>query len=507
MRRNKFILFCIVFLFLIFLPYFVRMVSPDNGYVFGGFLLNPIDGNSYLAKMEIGQNGRWGFTLPYTAEAGEGEALFLFYIILGHLSRLSGLDNIVVFHIARVISAFVLLFVLNRFIKLVFPKIETLSENALIMAALGSGLGWLFAISGYLFSDFWVAEAYPFLSTYSNPHFGLGMALTLLIFILFIQPTKKSGLVKIFIFGLLLSIIMPFGYVVAAVVILIYELQNLVMHKKLNFEKLLVFVPGGIFLVYQYYVTLTNPVLAGWNKQNITDAPPFFDLLVSFSPALLLAIFGVKDFLKSEKPARKLVLIWFIAGLVLIYLPFSLQRRFMFAFYIPVSLLAVKGIELIRIRFNWQKNYLFLFVLIFSLLTNVFLLTSGIMSRGGDTSKLYFDRQEMEVLQWIKANTDEGALILCSPDTGMLIPAYTGRRVIYGHPFETLNAENEKLAVTTYFESAESVEDQEEFLMEKEVDYILYGNREKLIGFPESIRDKKIVYQNEEVSLYDAHSQ
>ena len=69
------------------------------------FLYNPQDGNSYLAKMYQGWEGNWRFVLPYTAEAGEGAYLFLFYILLGHIARVCGLSPILIFHLVRVLCS------------------------------------------------------------------------------------------------------------------------------------------------------------------------------------------------------------------------------------------------------------------------------------------------------------------------------------------------------------------------------------------------------------------
>ena len=68
----------------------LAVIAGGDTHVFGGFLLNPLDGNSYLAKMQQGASGSWRFTLPFTPEPGEGAYLFLFYLALGHLCRLTG---------------------------------------------------------------------------------------------------------------------------------------------------------------------------------------------------------------------------------------------------------------------------------------------------------------------------------------------------------------------------------------------------------------------------------
>ena len=51
----------LLFVALISASYLWAYQSSGNEYEFGGFLLNPIDGNSYLAKMYQGWLGNWRF--------------------------------------------------------------------------------------------------------------------------------------------------------------------------------------------------------------------------------------------------------------------------------------------------------------------------------------------------------------------------------------------------------------------------------------------------------------
>ncbi len=67
MRSNWFpILLGALYIVLISARYI--LAYQDEGYRFGGFLLNPIDGNTYLAKMYQGWQGSWRFSLPFTVE-------------------------------------------------------------------------------------------------------------------------------------------------------------------------------------------------------------------------------------------------------------------------------------------------------------------------------------------------------------------------------------------------------------------------------------------------------
>ena len=101
---------------------------------------------------------------------------------------------------------------------------------AFLLVSLGSGFGWL-GLVGFT-SDFWVAEAYPFLASYSNPHFILGLALILSIIILSENHDHYLKWPGIFFLSLALSIILPFGVIVAGMVLLSRSLIKWVVREK-----------------------------------------------------------------------------------------------------------------------------------------------------------------------------------------------------------------------------------------------------------------------------------
>ena len=90
---------------------------------------------------------------------------------------------------------------------------------------------------------------------------------------------------------------------------------------------------------------------------------------------------------------------------------------------------------------------------------------------------------------------------------GLFIPAYTGQPVLYGHPFETLNAEKEEQAVRDFYSSGNSVDDQRKFIEANKINIILYGNREEAIGFPKYLNQLPLLYSNDKIKIYAAHSQ
>lgn len=505
MRLRKVLPVAFIYLCTLILPFIAALILAGKDYVFGGFLLNPLDGNSYLAKMMLGWQGEWIFRLPYTANPGSGAYLFLFYILLGHISRLLAINLLVMFHITRLISAGLMFYAIIRFIQRFFPESHWLAPS-LWLLIFGSGLGWLTALFGGFTADFWVAEAFPFLSAFSNPHFPLGIAILLTILMEFQQTLSWGRILALGLLSFLLSIILPFAVVIAIVIMGITTLWEWAETRHLKWQALIcVGVPGGICLIYQFTATLADPVLALWNQQNLTISPPLWNLLISFSPAIIFAGWGIYKLLPQiTHPGRRLLISWFGSGLILTYIPFSLQRRFMTGLFIPVAILAILGISQISSR-KWSRN-LFLLLIMLSLPTNLLILLGGLGADLQHNSALFNSRSENQALTWIDQNTQKGDLILASPEFGTWIPAQTGRRVIYGHPYETVSAEKEKQILVDFY-SGQNPGEMDTLIEKLGVREIIWGPRENKYGTIREINGYSHVAQFGDVAILEIKAQ
>ncbi len=521
------ILLCVLALLLISLPYLFAWAWAGPERVFGGFLLNPLDGYSYQAKMLQGWQGGWLFHLPFAAEPGQGVALnFLFYLFLGHLARWSGLPLLLVFHLARLLGAATLLGSLWRFFRLTSPPGADLNLR-FGLAALGLGMGWLTFLFGHIPSDFWVAETYPLLSMYANPHFPLSLALML--WLIVPGPAAPRSTAAAALFSLGLSILSPFGVVMSGLILaawLAWELATIWrqagLRSALTFKadaarrllaRLLAVGVGGLpILLYYQWTVATHPVLAIWNAQNQTLTPPAWDVLLALSPALMLAGWAVYRWWASRAtdPAHgrfpweaRVLLVWLAVGLGCIYLPVSLQRRFMLGLFVPAVGLAgyaLDGLREARPALARRLARLAVGLSLPSLLLLLLIHLFGVFSRAPE---YYLDRAEVQALDWIAANTPAEALILAGPQTGLYIPARTGRRVIYGHPYETPQAEAEKAAVEQFFTAGQmSAPAAQDFLNRRRVDFVFYGPRERALGPLPPGLSLQLAFQAGEVSIY-----
>jgi hypothetical protein len=422
--------------------------------------------------------------------------------LLGHLARLVGLPLVWMFHLSRIAAGICMLSALWQFCMWCAGRDESRAWRMFLLAGVGSGLGWLAALStGYLSGDFWIAEAYPFLSLYANPHFPLGMALLLWSCCLVFEEEKKR-LVLLPVASLLLGLVQPFGLVVLAFALAGFILSGLPKIRPGDlFRFALAILPGGLILVYQLVAIRSDPALRLWDSQNLTPAPPGFDLLISFSPALIFAVFGVYRAWRWNDQPAKMLSVWLVMGVIAVYLPFNLQRRFLSALYIPIACLAIPGIYFVAGKLK-QGMWVWPLVVGISLLTNVMLLVSAVPAVFRQDEILYLSKGEADAMLWLKENTPAETTILASPETGMYIPAWSGRHVVYGHPFESVQAQEAEKLTRGFFSGSLDAPGQKSFIQDRKIEVIFFGPREQSLGQIPVAWKTNVLYQNDEVTLF-----
>jgi len=104
-------------------------------------------------------------------------------------------------------------------------------------------------------------------------------------------------------------------------------------------------------------------------------------------------------------------------------------------------------------------------------------------------------------IKWISMNSPAGSLVLTSPSIGLYIPAYTNDRVIYGHPYETAEAQRNLVRVEEFFSKMSPVE-QQKYLINEGVDYILTASEISAGPMNYSPINANVVYQIDDVKIY-----
>jgi hypothetical protein len=464
------------------LPFLLAWQATPDGGQYTGLLINHYDGESYYAKMQQGARGDWLFHLAFTPEPHDGALIFTFYLALGQLSATLDLPIPVVYHLARALAGLLLLIVAYHFIARFFDRVTT-RRAAFLLLGFSAGLGWLLAPLGLITADLWVAEGFTFLSILANPHFPLSISLMLLIFLSALdlgeRPLRIPRLLGAAGLGLLLAVIQPFAVPIVLVVLGVYLVIIAWRNRRLPWSEIAtagaVAAGSAPIMFYDLYVYNTNPALAAWSAQNLTPSLPPWDYALGYGLILLLALGGIAVAVRRRECPDLFLLAWVGSVVVLLYVPFALQRRFITGLHVPLTLLAALGLEQILLpRVKSRRRALATGLIVgLTALTNLFVPLVSVVGVSQGRQPLVMTGDQAAASAWLSDNTAWTDTVLAPPEAGQFIPAWAGNRVVYGHPFETIDAETKEAEATRFFSPEASTAERRDLLDRYGVRYVL----------------------------------
>ncbi len=503
-----------VALLLVNLPYLVapRLTAPQSS--FSGFLLNPIDGHSYLAKMRQGAAEPLEFRLPYAAEPGDGALLFVYYLVLGRVGSWAGLAPLTIYHTARVLGSAAMFAATYFFVKRILAPGQAQSA-AFGLALFGTGIGWLAVPFGLTPVDLQVPEAIPFMSAYANAHFPAATAL-LLFSVTAIASSYPAWLIYLASLGL--SLIQPHSSLSVAAALGAWVLVEASLrrnpdggpgsdlgseHWRPHLVGITAFLLGALpILVYDFGVIRTHTVLGAWAAQNTTPSPSLPETLLGYGLLVPLAVIGITTVKLRERTESRLLVSWVLVNALLLYGPFLLQRRLSLGLFFPLAALAGLGLERLASR-RRRFSFLMVGVLALSLPSNGLVIASGLSSVARGDPTLVVDRDDLELTQWIGSHLIDSELILAGPRTGNRLPAFSSARVIYGHPFETPKAAEWNAELGRLFGWDQDPAGGLERLRYLGIRYVLYSSEEMAIGSPSWLSKLELVHEVGVGQLYE----
>lgn len=473
-----------VLITLAFTPFLWVVVVGLSGtpWDFMGMLHDYQDGAVYLSEIFQGSQGRLLTHFLHTPEPHRGTFLNVIYPVLGQVAHLTGLSNVIMFHIGRAAAALFMYMSLYQLGAAIWVKPRS-RRIFFVIASLGSGMGWLFSAltenPGFL--DLTMPETFPFYSTLVNIHYPLAtgsLALFAAVMVIAFQPgaeetpTPYNGGGMLLLISTALALIYPIAQVLALAVMsvyfAIYAYQRRRFSERLWRWLLWFAVPSLPMMAYYLAVFIYNPIITELFRQEnaIPPSAPWI-LVASFGLPLLIALPGLLRGVRRFEPyGDQFMLIWLITAVALIYLPSVLQQRFAIGLMIPVAYFATRAIEdvwfnLINRRWRFRVFNGLIPVMAAShvllLLLPVGPITSAdTRSNGG----LLLEREYRAAFDWLRQRLEPGTVVLAAPNTSLWLPAETGVRVAYGHPDLTLENDAKVREATAWFAIADAGDSQ-----------------------------------------------
>src|SRR5512146_3147212 len=131
------------------MPDWAGYSASNRTTAFGGAYFDPQDYAVHIAMIRAGMQGEWGYHIRFTTEPHSTAYLRMFYILLGELNRLLGIAPETIFQVARWLFGYLALFSIYMLARRCFGNTRW-QWFAFLLAVLGSGLGWLQRIFGWV---------------------------------------------------------------------------------------------------------------------------------------------------------------------------------------------------------------------------------------------------------------------------------------------------------------------------------------------------------------------
>jgi hypothetical protein len=478
---------------------------------FMGALHDYRNGASELSRVFQGAEGRWLTYFLHTPEPHNRVFIETIYAFLGQISRITLLSPLVIFHVARLAASYIMYLALYQFAASVWTKVRT-RRLFFMLAAIGGGFGWVLGpLTGNVtYLDLTAPEAFPFYSSLVNVHFPLAIACLAVMSSVIImafrpggiqEPNLRNGGLVISLLSFILVVIYPLAFVsimIAFVVCLVWTAYR-ARRIDVSQARWLMWMMLPALPVLAYYgaiLTYNDLVVEIWEQQNSSAPASPLVLILSLGPLVIIALPGIYRAVRRFEPdGDQFLVIWFITIIVLIYLPTLARQRFVLGITIPLVYFGTRSLEdfwlnYVNRRWRWRIMVGAIPLLAASHILVLILPLRSISD--GDFSEaegMLLQEDYFVVFDWLESRTNANDVVLASPTVSLWLPVWTGARVVYGHPTETVEASKKKQAVEDWYAGFTDETDCLQLLQgvfsfrdSYTVKYVLFGPQEMSLG-------------------------
>ena len=508
---------CILLIVVITLPYILGFALQTDDYKFSGSFIGVDDQNSYLAKMRAGYEGEWLNQSPYTNYPQNGVAIYLPFVYLG---KLAGGDNLVgqlqfLMLMLHVVSAILYFYAIKKFFDY-FLEETSIKKIAMILVLFGSGFGFLYftGLSSLwgerLPLEIYSPEAFSFLALLTLPHIIIARSFLLLSIVTWFSKDgitigkfnidyKYVTIIYSYFIYLFQPIDLPILFGIIAIQFLLLAFKDYRINKRSipgiireepfrsAFVYYVLMLPA---IAYNLYLLMFDSYIKAWGAQNKLFTAPIQDYLLAYGVFLLFSvIYFVKA--KNISTEQKTLGVWIVISLIGIYLPISIQRRFIEGSWIFISLFTILGLEKLAIFTKHKlKMRIGIIILCFS---SLFLLSGSIFQILSMPDRVFVNKSKLELYNFINDALEKHEFIFTNHDIGNEIPVWTSNRTITGVGPESINEQEYLLLYQDYVDKKISDTEFEQQLSAMEINYFVAENSKRI--------NCDLLFRNDEYSL------
>lgn len=454
------------------LPVLYGWVNARPGSVYTGMKgLNATDFNANLAWIEQCRHGSILLKNLYSHEFQQGFMIRPVYFLISLPFGLTSFSNGVVYHIERIVCGLVLLWVLFILLGRLTPW-HSVVWIAFALLAFTSGLGFLFISRLDHPIDLTVPEATLFLSLGEAPHFLYCLLLLWTGATAFYTAARDGRRMPWL--PLICLFVLWWEHPYDALTLSAIGAASAILRPAWRDRMWTILSIGGAAIapVIYYKYLFALPAFAGWAAQNVLVTPPVISLLTAYAPLILLAIPGVVHLHRNgDRKLLWFLVLWIGAQILLVYLPFSFQRRSLAGLQFPLALLAAVGLA------RLHRPVLIAAVILLTASGSLWSTWQQALELKPVRMPFYLPEDYAETFNWLR--TQEPGVVLSAYVTGNFIPAWTGFPVYIGHSIQTADIAEKRKRVAAFF-----AQPTQEFLEREHIRYIFYGREERPLALP-----------------------
>ena len=499
-RRLRWLIFAL--LLATTLPYLWALAITPIGFGYTGLLFSPDDQNVHLMWAKQAAQGHFFMQDLFTTEhLSTGEKPLFANFLTTFIGALSWplFSLIFAYHVVRLTAGALCLWCFYQ-LAAQLTNDKRIRFFATFLAAFSSGGGWLRDTVPFLSSRIWMdrpdnenfammPEGFAFPSLFIFPINAAALALLALVYlcVLRAQNGEKRALKIGFGAAFLLSNIHTYDALPLGATLLIWALFCGLKNKKKAFAPLIIASGALPPLLYQIYV-FKNSSEFQLKAITITAPPPLPDVLLSYAPLLLLAIFGMWTLRQNQ--AARLLMLWSLVTLIMIYAPLSFGRKMIEGFHLPLCFFAAIAVfELLENRTFVLQRTLATFCGLLLCLSSLQFISwcladapKSIVPYRGNMPPLYLSVFDGGVLDDLRAQYQKDkfqnkppAAILSLAFVGNYIPQKTGYHAFLGHWAETLDIDRKSAETNAFYQGQMSRADALDWLHKNHIRYVFYG--------------------------------
>jgi hypothetical protein len=253
-------------------------------------------------------------------------------------------------------------------------------------------------------------------------------------------------------------------------------------------------------LLYQVLV-FRNSIEFQVKAQTPTLPPPLIEILSSYAPLVIFAIPGV--FVACRHPRARLMLLWAVVTLTVIYAPVSFARKMIEGMHLPLCFLAATGIVVFASRIRPRLPRIAAvavcgLICCFSTMYFMLWIFQNMADNNAARLKvlmppLYLTKGDAGALRFLaQPEQRSNGAVLCMNLVGNYLPAAPGKFVYVGHWAETLHFWDDKTKtgkigeVQNFYLRRMPAAEALQWMHDNHIDYVIDGFYEKGMFVPEN---------------------